>query len=149
MVKVKKGLLGEVDSLHQRMEKMMETVLQRHGHQGSGIPGDWCPAADLYETETEVVVLLDVAGIDPNSLDVVLEDDMLRVTGRRLEPALRRNCKVLHHMEIEYGPFERLFAVPRNLDGDAARARLDSGFLEVRIPKPAGQEPGRVEIKSR
>ena len=148
MVKVKKGLLGELDNLHHRMEKMMETVLQRHGHQDTGSRGEWCPSVDLYETETEVVVLLDVAGIDAASLDVVLEDGMLRVMGRRAEPALRRQCKAVHHMEIEYGPFERLFAVPRHLDGDAARAHLDNGFLEVRIPKEPGSEPSEVEITS-
>ena len=148
MVKVKKGLLGELDNLHHRMEKMMETVLQRHGHQGSGTQGDWCPSVDLYETETEVVILLDVAGVDAASLDIVLEDNMLRVIGRRAEPALRRQCKAVHHMEIEYGPFERLFAVPRHLDGDAALAHLDNGFLEVRIPKQPAAQPTAVDIES-
>ncbi|MFQ5719764.1 MAG: Hsp20/alpha crystallin family protein [Acidobacteriota bacterium] len=142
----KKGLLGELDGLHHRMEKMMETVLQRHGHRNAGARTDWCPAVDLYETDTEVVVLLDVAGIDPKSLDVVLEDDMLRVVGARFEPSLRHACKALHHMEIEYGQFERLLAVPFDLDGDAARARLDNGFLEVRIPKRAADPPSNVEV---
>lgn len=148
MVKVKKGLLGELNALHHRMERMMESVLQRHGHPGAGVRGEWCPAADLYETESEIVVLVEVAAVDPESLDVVLEDDMLRVTGRRPEPPLRRKCKALHHMEIEYGHFERLFSVPQSLEGDGATAKLDNGFLEVRIPKVLPTGPGQVEVKS-
>ncbi len=148
MVKIKKGLLGELDALHQRMERMMESVLHRHG--GSTQQPDWCPAADLYETEAEVVVVLEVAGVDARSLDVTLEDTVLRVQGRRIEVMPRRGCVALHQMEIEYGPFERLFTVPRNLEGDAAEARLDNGFLEIRIPKARGTAagPGRVEIET-
>ena len=151
MVKVKKGVVGELNTLHQRMERMMESVLHRHGHSGSAVQDEWCPSADLCETETEVVILLEVAGVDPDSLDVTLEDDMLRVTGKRHEMPIRRTCIALHQMEIEYGPFERLFNVPVNLDGDAALARLDHGFLEIRIPKPSRTttESGRVEIQTK
>lgn len=149
MVKVKKGLLGELDALHERMERMMESVLQRHGP-GSPSHHEWCPAADLCETETEVIIIMEVAGVDPASLDVTLEDNLLRVTGSRPELSPRRACIALHQMEIEYGGFERLFTVPPNLDGDAAAARLDNGFLEIRIPKleEPSKGPSRVEIKT-
>jgi HSP20 family protein len=148
MVKIKKGLLGELDALQQRMERMMESVLHRQG--GSAQQPDWCPAADLYETESEVVVVLEVAGVDARSLDVTLEDTVLRVLGRRVEVMPRRGCVALHQMEIEYGPFERLFTVPRSLEGDAAQARLENGFLEIRIPKSKRAATGtaRVEIET-
>ncbi|MFQ5767565.1 MAG: Hsp20/alpha crystallin family protein [Acidobacteriota bacterium] len=146
MVKIKKGLLGELDELHQRMERVMEQVL---GGRARAQP-DWCPAADLYETETELVVILEVAGISPDSLDVTLEDQMLRVSGRRPEVPPRPSCVALHQMEIEYGPFERLFAVPPHLDGEAGTARLENGFLEIRIPKSAPHTTAscHVEIES-
>ena len=51
-------------------------------------------------------------------------------------------CTALHQMEIDYGPFERLFTVPAGLDGDAARARLEGGFLEICLPKA-----GRVAVR--
>ena len=146
MVRVKKGLLGELDSLHRRMERIMESVM----HRGSAGQGDWFPPADLYETDSEVIVVLEVAGIDPETLDVTLEENMLRVLGRRKELPVRRSCMALHQMEIEYGPFERLFSVPSRLDGDGAIARLDNGFLEIRIPKLERSKEGanRVEIKT-
>jgi len=149
MVKIRKGLLGEMDVLHRRMERMMENVLQRHG--ASSPPCHWNPAADLYETRDEVVVILEVSGVDPDSLEVTLEGTVLRVQGRRGGPPPRKNCVALLQMEIEYGPFDRLFTVPADLDGDAANARLDNGFLEIHVPKhspeAAERGPGRVEIE--
>ena len=137
-----------MDVLHRRMERMMENVLHRHG--AASDPAQWYPAADLYETESAVVVLLEVAGVDPESLEVTLEGTVLRVQGRRGGPPPRRDCVALHQIEIEYGPFDRLFAVPGNLDGDGARAQLDNGFLEVRVPKfPAESGVGRtVEVET-
>jgi len=149
MVKIRKGLLGEMDVLHRRMERMMENVLQRHG--ASSAPAQWNPAADLYEAQDQVVVILEVSGVDPDSLEVTLEGRVLRVQGRRGSPPPRKGCIALLQMEIEYGPFDRLFTVPANLDGDTARARLDNGFLEIKIPKRAvelEEGPGRVEIET-
>ena len=65
---------------------------------------------------SDKAVMLGLEGDTPEnvateSVSARLEDGMLRVMGRRAEPALRRQCKAVHHMEIEYGPFERLFAV--------------------------------------
>ena len=102
MVKIRKGLLGEMDVLHRRMERMMENVLHRHGA-ASG-PAEWNPAADLYETSDAVVVLLEVSGVDPESLEVTLEGGVLRVQGRRCGPPPRRDCVALHQMEIESAP---------------------------------------------
>ena len=145
MVKIRKGLLGEMDVLHRRMERMMENVLHRHGA-ASG-PVEWNPAADLYETRDAVVVLLEVSGVDPESLEVTLEGTVLRVQGRRSGPPPRRDCVALHQMEIEYGPFDRLFNVPRDLDGDGAEARLDNGFMEIRVPKRATEAPAGTSVK--
>ena len=151
MVKIRKGLLGEMDVLHRRMERMMENVLQRHG--ASSAPAQWNPAADLYETRDQVVVILEVSGVDSDSLEVTLEGTVLRVQGRRGGPPPRKDCVALLQMEIEYGPFDRLFRVPANLDGDMAHARLDNGFLEIQIPKqaiePEEEGPGRVEIETK
>ncbi len=150
MVKIRKGPLGEMDVLHRRMERMMENVLQRHG--ASSAPAQWNPAADLYETRDQVVVILEVSGVDSDSLEVTLEGTVLRVQGRRGGPPPRKDCVALLQMEIEYGPFDRLFTVPANLDGDTAHARLDDGFLEIQIPKravePEEEDPGRVEIET-
>ena len=89
--------------------------------------------------------MLEVAGIEPDSLEITLQDTLLRVLGRRSDITPRRACVALHQMEIEYGSFERLLTLPGSLDGDAADARLENGFLEIRIPKNPPAK-GRVVI---
>lgn len=140
MVRVRKGLAGELDALHHRMLRMMEASLRGQGRTASR--SSWCPPADLYETDAEVIVRIEVAGIDPASLDITLEETLLRVAGERPACMAPPGCTALHQMEIDYGPFERLFTVPAGLDGDAARARLEGGFLEICLPKA-----GRVAVR--
>jgi HSP20 family protein len=138
VVRIRKGLAGELEEFHQRMERIMEAALEWHRRGRTSTHPDWCPAADLYETAGEVVILMEAAGVSPASLEITLEGTLLRVAGERPAEHLQAGCIALHQMEIERGPFERLFTVPPGLDGDAARARLEAGFLEVRIPKTGG-----------
>ncbi len=67
-------------------------------------------------------------------LRVNVEGTVLRLRGVRRTPhsgAIDR----LQQMEISFGPFEREIAIQTSFDADAVRARLEDGFLEVRIPK--------------
>jgi HSP20 family protein len=130
------------------MERMMERVLEGRSA-APELPG-WVPAADVYETAEELVLLVEVAGVDPASLELTLDGEVLRLSGQRPDSPHRADCVAVHQMEIEFGRFERLFAVPAGLDGSRADARFDAGFLEVRLPKRAAEprRTTRVPIKT-
>jgi HSP20 family protein len=81
-----------------------------------------------------VIVRFEVAGVRGEDLRVNVEGSVLRLRGvRRARPvaAISR----LQQMEISFGPFEREIAVEARFDSEGVRARLEDGFLEVRIPK--------------
>lgn len=110
-------------------------LVELYGEFPDRLRGDrWQPAADVFETAQEIIVRFEVAGVRGEDLRVNVEGTVLRLRGVRRTPnsgAIDR----LQQMEISFGPFEREIAIQAVFDGEAVRARLEDGFLEVRIPK--------------
>lgn len=94
----------------------------------------WHPPADLYETEEGLIVRVDIAGIDPGGVSVVLDRKTLVVSGTRNEPAGEQH-RQYHKMEVPYGPFERVFKLPCPVCAEKARAEYRDGFLTITLEK--------------
>jgi HSP20 family protein len=108
----------------------------------------WRPPADIYETDLCFVVVIDIAGIDPDGFAVTFDAGVLTVSGERQETASGR--REYHAMEVKVGPFERRFRFPRRVDPASLRATYQAGFLEIRLAKvPDRPEPVRVEVESK
>ncbi len=105
----------------------------------------WQPPTDVFETDQEVVVRVEVAGISADQVSLVLEGDRLLVRGRRDElPCAKR--RAFRQMEIHYGLFEREIYVEGPVDASRARAAYANGFLEVVIPKTKRPRAGRIQV---
>jgi HSP20 family protein len=94
----------------------------------------WVPSVDVYETPKDIVVKMDVAGVDRETLRITVDDNVLAVSGRRVETTSREN-ENYHQVEIEYGKFHRVLDLPRPADVDRATAKYEDGFLYVVLPK--------------
>ena len=105
----------------------------------------WQPSTDVFETQDEVVVRFEVAGVRGDDLRVNVEGTVLRLRGVRRTPPSSAIDR-LQQMEISFGPFEREIPIQAVFDSDAVRARLEDGFLEVRIPKRS-RERRSLEIE--
>jgi HSP20 family protein len=77
---------------------------------------------------------MDVAGVDRKSLRITVDDNILAISGRRVEGADKEN-DYYHQIEIEYGDFRRIIDIPRPVDADRAEARYEDGLLYVVLPK--------------
>jgi HSP20 family protein len=89
---------------------------------------------DVYETPKDIVVRMDVAGVDRKSLRITVDDNVLAISGQRVE-AIDKDNEYYHQVEIEYGEFRRVLDLPRPVDADQAAARYDDGLLYVVLPK--------------
>lgn len=119
------------------------TILFAHLGQTSPV---WEPALDMYETDGEFVVLLDIAGVDADQTEVKAEPNLLTIRGVRRErhsPVVTDEQRNYHALEIPYGHFERTVQLPPGLDTAAARANYRDGLLEVTLPK---RSPRQVPI---
>jgi HSP20 family protein len=113
------------------------------------VPADkrWLPPTDLFETEEALVVVMDISGIDHREVSVKIEGHTLTIRGLRRE--LKKYSKRHYYlMEIDYGPFERRFHLPRTVDADHIEAHYADGFLEVVMPKqgPSAHVIGPIGI---
>lgn len=94
----------------------------------------WVPQTDVAESEEFIVIRMEVAGISMEELSVTQEERTLVVQGYRSPPP-REEHGSYQLMEIQYGPFERVFEFPASLDLNDVTARYDAGFLTIRIRK--------------
>lgn len=100
----------------------------------------WAPGINLYETKELFCVVVDLAGVSANEIDVRVEDGVLAISGRRSMPMaadLGGQVRV-HLMEIDHGHFCRRIELPAEADVSdvaAVQATYRSGLLWVRIPR--------------
>ena len=92
------------------------------------------PAADCFVTDdpAQLVVVIELAGVDPASLEVGIEGRELTIAGHRTRP--RVAGQVYQQAEIEYGRFERRIQLERSVDASAAEATYEDGMLRLTLP---------------
>ena len=105
----------------------------------------WDPPTDVYETRDNLVIKMEIAGVSQENIDVLLENDTLRVRGWRQEEA---PCQKEHYllMEIHYGRFERVFLLPHDFVPGKIEASYKNGFLIIMIPKLSKPSPVKIDI---
>jgi HSP20 family protein len=107
----------------------------------------FAPPADLIEDEDGVTVYMDVPGVRAEDLEIELQNNILTVRGTRPFPYRTDDGDgTLRRAERGFGRFERSIRVPQGLGPDAVQASLNSGVLELRIPKPEQLKPHRIEV---
>jgi HSP20 family protein len=96
------------------------------------------PRIDVVRTEVpdELRVTVDLAGVEPGDVHIVVHERALLITGQRRRP--QPECRLSYHlMEIEDGAFERRIGLPEHVDPDGARAVYERGLLTVLLPVTA------------
>jgi HSP20 family protein len=102
------------------------------------------PAADVSETDGEVVVTMAVPGVEKDQLKLSVADDALTVRGEMRKESEEKR-KSFYSREIRYGAFQRTVPLPVEVDPAKAVAELKSGMLTVKLPK--SNQPKAREIK--
>jgi len=104
----------------------------------------WEPAADVYQEGGAVVICLELAGVQPETIELMADGRMLVVRGERPAPRFEAAGEY-RQVEIRYGRFMRIFEFAFALADCDLHASARDGFLTVRI-EPARREPRRIEI---
>jgi len=130
--------------LQDRMNRLFEDATHRRTREESDDfeRGDWAPAADIYETETEYLIAIDVPGISREELELEVKGKHLVVKGTRVIEELKQ-----HRTERPRGRFVRTFTIPESVDESRIGAEYKDGVLQIRLPKRKEQKAQRVEIK--
>ena len=109
--------------------------------------GSWAPALDVYETPEKLVATVELPGMDPEDVEVAVEDSTLTINGSR-EFSKETDEQNYHRIERRYGSFSRAIRLPETADAERVEARFDKGVLTVEIPNREETKPRRIEVKA-
>ena len=107
----------------------------------------WKPLCDVYECPDHFSVIMELAGVDEEKVEVTLHGRVLTIRGHRRQlkpPGIVNN----YLLEVNYGDFERILELPLDIDPDATRAIYRRGFLEIILPKLKKDNLRGVDIQS-
>lgn len=92
----------------------------------------WCPAADVYRTKEGWIVKVDLAGVQPQDVDVIIDGDLLRISGSRRDGTCGEG--VSHYqLEITYSRFEKMIKFPRSIEHASVERDYHDGLLILRL----------------
>jgi HSP20 family protein len=137
----------DIDRLHDEIRELVDDLW--HLPRFAGGRRGFRPPVDCVRSEDPPAlhVVVELAGVDPTSIKVVVADRVLVVAGERRRPPLSGRYRQL---EIEYGAFQRRIQLDEPVDPAAASARYEQGMLTVELPiAPKPQEADRVLITIR
>ena len=105
------------------------------------------PPTDVYETDEEVIVRIEIAGVAPEAIEINVDEATLQVRGQRADPSTGQR-RIYHQLSIEYGEFLAAVPLPERVDSDRTKATYRDGFLVIALPKrPAPPGPTTVQIE--
>lgn len=136
------GLLSQLD-------REFDELVRRSFGESAGSPSGFVPALEVLREGDDVVVRLELPGVDvERDVQVTVHDGQLTITGERkaAESGSRDGVVV---REVRYGTFRRSLALPDGVDAAQVTAGYDAGILTVRIPGAnAKAQPVRVPVST-
>ncbi len=106
----------------------------------------WQPRVDVREESTRFVILADLPGVDPESIDVQMDKGVLTIRGA-FAAAEVVDGERYSRRERASGAFSRRFVLPDVADAESITASGRHGVLEVVIPKRAESTPRRIQVQ--
>ena len=109
------------------------------------VTSSWTPAVDVKEEDESFRICADVPGVDPEDIDVTMENGVLTIKGERKFETTENGDNGYRRVERAYGAFYRRFSLPDSADAENISAKGKNGVLEVVIPKKPIQ-PKRITV---
>ena len=140
----------EVRRMEMEVERIFKNLLVSKNPLGMLSESVWQPPTDVYETPNEIIICIEIPGIQKEDVTIFLVDDVLTIRGRRSDRCTEQKLRY-HQMEIHYGCFERSLVLPKHIDRNRIQdASYTDGFLKIvipKVPRPTGSTSIKVKIR--
>jgi HSP20 family protein len=129
-----------------RQELQVQQKRELEKKEESTIPARvFLPTADIYETNDALNVVLEMPGVDKNSVDIRVEDGVLKIEGR-LDFSKYQGLQPLY-TEYNVGHYSRSFRLSSKIDQNKIAAELNDGVLSLVLPKVEEAKPRTIQVK--
>ena len=138
------------DTVRRLLRDLDRTHGQRGPREASGFPGlvgECRPPIDVYETGDAIEVALDVPGVAPEDLRVVVRENAVIVVGEKAAGTCAAKDARFHLAERTFGRFARALRLVTPVDASRARAELTSGRLRVIVPRIDDRRGRDIPVK--
>ena len=138
----------EFSTMQERMNRMNRLFRESHSPEGPEealTTTSFAPPVDIYEDEHNVILKMEVPGIDEKDIDVRIENNNLTVRGERNFEKEEKE-ENFRRVERQYGSFTRSFTLPSSVETDNVQATYDKGVLEIRLAKKAEAKPKQIKV---
>jgi HSP20 family protein len=132
-----------VTTLQEQINRVIGDLVGRTVEESNLTP--WAPTVDIYETEHELVVKADLPDVNPQDLDIHVENNILTIRGER---KFDNKVKEENYLRIErsYGSFSRSFSLANSVNSEAIKADYQNGVLTLSIPKREEAKPKQIKV---
>ncbi|BBA36657.1 heat shock protein Hsp20 [Methylocaldum marinum] len=103
------------------------------------------PAVNVGATPDELDVYLFTPGVDPKTLDISIQQNVLSVSGER-KSARKENANYYRQERFD-GEFRRAITLPEDVDPDKVEARCENGILHIKAQRREAAKPRQIEVK--
>src|ERR1700719_2455622 len=132
-----------VTTLQEQLNRVFGDAMGRTGQESNLTP--WAPAVDIYETEHELVVKADLPDVNPQDLDIRVENNILTIRGERKFDTKAHEDNYLR-IERCYGSFSRSFALANSVQSESIQADYHNGVLTLSLPKREEAKPKQIKV---
>ncbi|MCK5236029.1 MAG: Hsp20/alpha crystallin family protein [Deltaproteobacteria bacterium] len=145
--------LSELETMRDEMERMWDELFPTPRRSLLGSP--WrrlssedavsIPPIDIVDKEDEVLVKLEVPGVEKQHIDVSVHDNTLHIKGEIKEDKEIKEDQYIRR-ERSYKSFARSISIPADIDEENVKAELKDGILEVHLPRTETQKPKKITV---
>jgi len=133
---------AEFRRLEQELDELFGSTVWSGGIRS--LPPGTFPAVNVGTTPDKVAVYLFAPGIDPKTLEITLQQNLLSVSGRREIP-VEQNA-TYYRKERFSGEFRRVISLPEDVEPDRVDAKYTDGIVQITVQRRAAAQPRRIEI---
>jgi HSP20 family protein len=137
----------DIEKVRSEMDRLVDTFLFGVPQRGDFWEGaEWLPAVDVAETKNEVVVNVEIPGMNPKEFDISLKERTLTVKGEKKQEIVEEE-ENYHLTERRYGTFARSILLPKEVESDKIHASYKDGILKITLPKSEEAKKEKIKIK--
>ncbi len=141
----------EMTSFRRQMDRLFDDTFRSMSGssdegQQNGMTGGMSLALDVREDESQYMVEASMPGMNPDDIDISLDDNVLTISGESQQENEREQGQY-HIRERRMGRFSRSLRLPNNVDEEKINANYENGVLKLKLPKTEETKPRRINVQ--